>query len=173
MTREQFKEIFEKYHPGLCLFAESFVTDSLVASDMVQEAIIELWKKRLTFNNEKAIKSFLYTVTRNNCLNHLKHSRVKQAYNSQVLESEVFFRDQIIEQETYQLIHAAIGELPKQGKRIIKLSLAGLKNPEIALRLDISVNTVKSVKANAIKLLRVHLKKRSLFLLLILVFSLL
>ncbi len=32
------------------------------------------------------------------------------------------------------------------------------KNPEIALRLNISINTVKSVKANAYRLLRLQLK---------------
>ncbi|GAB7089535.1 RNA polymerase sigma-70 factor [Marinifilum fragile] len=142
----------------LCLFAQKYVQDSDVAADMVQESFIKLWKGKDDFENQSAVKAFLYTVTRNNCLNYLKHNKIVLDYSLQVMEKDLFYRDHIIEQETYMAIHDAIEVLPSQGKRVVEMSMRGIKNPEIAERLSISVNTVKSVKANAYRLLRLRLQ---------------
>jgi RNA polymerase sigma-70 factor (ECF subfamily) len=156
--RKEFRSIFESLYPLLCLFAQKYVQDSDVAADMVQEAFIKLWNGENDFENERASKAFLYTVTRNNCLNYLKHNKIVLDHSLQFLENDLFFKDHLIEQETYKAIHDAIEVLPSQGKRVVELSMRGIKNPEIAERLSISVNTVKSVKANAYRLLRLRLQ---------------
>ncbi|MFA8435077.1 MAG: RNA polymerase sigma-70 factor [Marinifilaceae bacterium] len=156
--RTEFRQFFEGFYPMLCLFAQKYVQDTDVASDMVQDAFIKLWKGKEDFENENAVKGFLYTVTRNNCLNYIKHNKIVLDYSVQAMESEQFFRDHIIEEETYKSIHDAIEVLPSQGKRVVEMSMRGFKNPEIALRLNISVNTVKSVKSNAYRLLRLQLQ---------------
>ena len=156
--RKEFRQFFESLYPILCLFAQKYVQDSDVAADMVQEAFIKLWKGE-ELVNENAAKSFLYTVTRNNCLNYLKHSKIVHDYSLKAMEKELFYRDHLIEQETYKAVHDAIEVLPSQGKRVVEMSMRGIKNPEIAERLSISVNTVKSVKANAYRLLRLRLQE--------------
>ncbi|WP_157471501.1 RNA polymerase sigma-70 factor [Marinifilum fragile] len=155
---KEFQQFFERFYPMLCLFAQKYVQDSDVAADMVQESFIKLWKGKDDFENQSAVKAFLYTVTRNNCLNYLKHNKIVLDYSLQVMEKDLFYRDHIIEQETYMAIHDAIEVLPSQGKRVVEMSMRGIKNPEIAERLSISVNTVKSVKANAYRLLRLRLQ---------------
>ena len=165
MKKKEFKQFFDSHYPLLCLFAQKYVQDADVASDMVQEAFVKLWNGREEFENKNAVKGFLYTVTRNNCLNCLKHDKVKMEFSSHPMDSDLYFRDQIIVEETYQAIHDAIEVLPSQGKRVVEMSMRGLKNPEIALRLNISVNTVKSVKANAYRLLRLQLKDALIILL--------
>jgi len=156
----------------LCLFAQKYVQDTDVASDMVQVAFIKLWKGKEDFENENAVKGFLYTVTRNNCLNYIKHNKIILDYSLQAIEKDLFFRDHLIEEETYKAIHDAIEVLPSQGKRVVEMSMRGFKNPEIALRLNISVNTVKSVKSNAYRLLRLQLHDVIVFLLAWILFSL-
>lgn len=155
---KEFQQFFERFYPMLCLFAQKYVQDSDVAADIVQESFIKLWKGKDDFENQSAVKAFLYTVTRNNCLNYLKHNKIVLDYSLQVMEKDLFYRDHIIEQETYMAIHDAIEVLPSQGKRVVEMSMRGIKNPEIAERLSISVNTVKSVKANAYRLLRLRLQ---------------
>ena len=155
---KEFRQFFERFYPLLCLFAQKYVQDSDIAADMVQEAFIKLWNGKDEINNENAAKGFLYTVTRNNCLNYLKHHKIVLDYSLQVMENDLYCRDHIIEQETYNAIHDAIEVLPSQGKRVVEMSMRGIKNPEIAERLSISVNTVKSVKANAYRLLRLRLQ---------------
>ncbi|MBN2598840.1 MAG: RNA polymerase sigma-70 factor [Marinifilaceae bacterium] len=170
MKRKEFKSFFESFYSSLCLFAKKYVDDSDVAADMAQESFIKLWNGKEAFDNENAMKGFLYMVTRNSCLNYIKHHKVIENYVVQALEKELFFRDNILEEETYYEIHRAIEVLPAQGKRVVQMSMKGIKNPEIALRLNISVNTVKSVKSNAYRLLRLQLQDVVLVLLVMLGF---
>jgi RNA polymerase sigma factor (sigma-70 family) len=69
------------------------------------------------------------------------------------------FDDFAFENEVYQLLYDAINSLPPNGKQVIELSMDGLKNKEIAKSLNISVNTVKTLKLRAYKFLREKLKK--------------
>ena len=158
MKRKEFKPFFESFYSSLCLFARKYVQNSDVAADMAQEAFIKLWNGKEAFDSENAMKGYLYMVTRNSCLNYIKHHKVVSDYAAQNLEKELFFRDNILEEETYSEVHKAIEVLPSQGKRVVQMSMKGIKNPEIALRLNISINTVKSVKSNAYRLLRLHLQ---------------
>ena len=167
MNRKEFKVFFESFYSSLCLFARKYVKSGDVAADMAQEAFIKLWKGKEAFDNENAMKGYLYMVTRNSCLNHIKHSKVVLDFAVQAMEKELFFRDNILEQETYYEIHKAIEVLPSQGKRVVQMSMKGLKNPEIALRLNVSINTVKSVKANAYRLLRLQLKDSVVFIIIL------
>jgi len=169
--RKEFRTFFDSFYPMLCLFAQKYVQDTDVASDMVQDAFIKLWKGKEDFENENAVKGFLYMVTRNNCLNYIKHQKITLEYSVQAMEKDLFFRDHMVEAETYKSIHDAIEVLPFQGKRVVEMSMSGVKNPEIAQRLDISVNTVKSVKSNAYRLLRLQLQD-VVMLLLVLIFFL-
>lgn len=166
-----FKTFFHTFYPILTVFAERYVGDSDVANDMAQEAFIKLWKSELRFIDNNARKAYLYTITKNSCLNYLKHKKIEQKYQVECVESELFFRDQVIEQETFMLIRKAVSELPKQAKKVIEFSLNGLQNPEIAIRMNISVNTVKSLKTNGYRLLRQNLKEHAILMLTVLMYK--
>ena len=106
-------------------------------------------EKRIDFNHEKAIKAFLYTSVRNKCLNYLNHKAVLQKHEEKLiyeLESESFFTQHVVEEETFNQLYLEIEHLPNAAKKIILLALKGLKNKEIAEVLNISENTVKTQK---------------------------
>ncbi len=162
-----FEDIFTSLYTPLCSFADTYLKDRNLAEDIVQEIFITLWHKRKDFINLLSLKTFLYRSVSNKCLNHIKHEKVINKYQEVQLEktqSETFYNDHIIEEETHRLIYRAIDELPPSCKEIVYLSLQGLKNPEIAEELSISVNTIKTQKALAYKKLRIKLKDIILFL---------
>ena len=111
---QDFKALFNAYFPALCLYAERIVSDSDAAKDVVQEVFIKLLKSNAMFENEKAIKAYLYILTRNSCLDSIKKSR-----NDLRLTNEELFSYSENEEE-----------------------------------LNISVNTVKTLKLRAYKKLR-------------------
>lgn len=57
-----------------------------------------------------------------------------------------FFSTELVLQETARLVDHAVDTLPLRCKKIIKLSLLGYKNGEIANELEITLNTVKAQK---------------------------
>lgn len=78
------------------------------------------------------------------------------------------FDEKILEEEVYAILIEQLNQLPEGCKEIFELSaIEGLKYKEIASNLNISVNTVKSQRARAIKLLKEKLKNHPFLLLLV------
>ena len=151
-----FKEIFKKYYLPVRSFAWRFVKDNDIAEDIVQDCFLNVWEKRLTFNVITEIRNYLYTSTRNACLDHLKHEQIKQKHAIQLLTtaSQEEEQEYILEEEVDALIHQAIGTLPRQAQKMVIMTLNGDSNLEIAQKLNITVNTVKSTKLKAYQILR-------------------
>ncbi|MBT28550.1 MAG: RNA polymerase sigma-70 factor [Thalassobius sp.] len=149
LDKKAFKLIFDKFFNALCAFAYKYLNEVSAAEDLVQEAFVSFWEKGENFENESAIKAFLYTSVRNKCLNYLKHQTVKQKHEQNLiyeLESDQFFTQHVIEEEVFNQLYQEISQLPKSAQQIMLLALKGLKNKEIAEQLDISENTVKTQK---------------------------
>ena len=161
--KSAFRDLFDHYFSALAAFGYTYVPDTSIVEDMVQEAFIACWEKREDFNHINALKSFLYTSVRNKCLNHLKHKAVQKKHEGALvyeLESDHHFANHVIEEETFNLLHAEIRDLPKSAQEIMMLALNGLKNQEIAEELNISLNTVKTQKKIAYSKLKDRLGHR-------------
>ena len=157
----QFKVIFDDYFEIIVRFILNYVDNDLkVAQDIAQESFLELWDSEISFFNDKHCKGFLYLTSKNKALNVIKHQRVKEAHLNHYpgLESERFYQNQVIEEETRYLVHQAINKLPEQSKKVILLRLDGYKQEDIAKKLNISVDTVKYHRKQAYRSLRKSLK---------------
>lgn len=157
-----FKFFFEGFYPSVCVFANKYLNDTDLSEDFAQEALIEFWKNRENFNDFNAIKGFIYTVTRNKCLNHIKLKGIRERILSNDIFTEDYFYELVLEEETYREIYQAVDNLAPQSRKIVWLSMNGNKNQEIADRLAVSINTVKTLKKNAYKELRLQLKGKEL-----------
>lgn len=165
-----FKEIFKQYYLPVRLFAQRFMKDSNIAEDIVQDAFLQVWEKKLEFNAFAEIRNYLYTTTRNACLDYLKHKRVTQKHELyiQTFMTEEEEKEYILEDEVDSLIYQAIGSLSKQAREIVIMTMNGASNLEIAQTLNTTINTVKSTKLKAYKILRKRLRNIQWFLALLL-----
>lgn len=161
-----FNEIYDSMFHSLCLFGYKMIPEEDVVSDVVQEVFISFWKKREQFTSPGKTRSYLYTSVRNNILTQIrdKHT-ISLETNPQ--EEEIEFNNHIAVEETYRLIYDAIQDLPSQTSKVIDLTINGYGNPEIAEALNVSVNTVKTLKKKGYSKLRERLKN-NVFALLIL-----
>lgn len=160
-NKTAFNQIFDTFYSSLCLFTNKYINDFKESEDIAQEAFIIIWEKRKNFSNINSLKAFLYQTAKNKSLNAIKHLKVKNRYNEariKELETENYFADHLIEEETHRIIIQRINELPPQSRKIILHSLKGLKNNEIAEKMEISINTVKTQKKIAYKKLKFQLK---------------
>lgn len=156
---DAFKHFFESLYPSLCLFANRYLRDPDASLDITQDAFVYIWKMKDKIHSIDSAKTYLYKYVRNRSLNYLRDQKQRSLLNYEQLNSETFFRDNLIEEETYQLIYKAIWNLPPQGQKVIELALDGLKNQEIAEELNITINTVKTIKQRAFKVMREELKE--------------
>ena len=157
-----FKKIYDRYFNALYLFGMKYISTQNVMEDILQEVFIKTWEKRAFFFHELALKAFLYKSVKNSCLNHIEHQAVQKKFENrqdQDLYSENTFYKNIIEEEVNLHISEALKELPESARIIYLLSLKGVRNKDIAEDLKISVNTVKTQKLRATRILKEKLKK--------------
>ena len=149
---QSFDRLFLKYYQSLFLYANKFVSDHDEAHNLVQDVFTRIYEKRIYERDQDYLKHYLFNAVRNACFNHYKHQKVISKHYSkaqmEMREMEInhfSIERSIIEKEIFQKIHEAIGELPEQQKEVILLSrFEGLKNKEIADRLQIPVRTVET-----------------------------
>ncbi|MFA5849554.1 MAG: RNA polymerase sigma-70 factor [Bacteroidales bacterium] len=158
---DAFRSLFENYYPSLVFFAESYVRDQEKARDIVQDIFLRLAGQKEIFKTVTNLKSYLYTSVKNSSIKVLKHEEVKNRYVSHVvtiLTPEDRFWERVLEEETYRILYQSIEKLPPQTKAVYYLSLNGLSNKEIAEKLGISTETVKTHKQNGKKQLQKNMK---------------
>lgn len=160
LNEQGFHDIFNKYYVALCSFANQYTENQDASADIVQDSFAKLWQIREDFFYLHQVKAFLYTSVRNKALNEIEHSKVVYEYAQKVIEKNkiLFFHDAIVEEETYRIVLEAIEKLPDQMRAIMQLALEGRKNAEIAEQLDVSAETVHTLKKMAYKKLREYLK---------------
>jgi RNA polymerase sigma-70 factor (ECF subfamily) len=170
-NKETFQFIFNKYYLGLYYYAKKITGNKENAEEAVQNTFLKLWEKPETLNIEKSLDSYLYKAVYNNCLNLLKQLQVKEKYTDnyrrRIQDAEDLYQITaengqaiLIADELHEKIESSISKLPKQCKEIFNLSRKeGLKNKEIAEKLEISLNTVTKQISIALGRLRKSLKQ--------------
>lgn len=158
--RATMQYLFRRFYLPLRSFAYQHVKDDSITDDFVQNAFLNLWERRMNFNAVLAVKSFLYLNVRNACLNYLKREQVRIRHEGHVIRmlTEEDCADIALEEEVNRLVYDAVAALPEQSRRVVLLTMEGVPNPEIAERLNISTNTVKTLKMRAYRMLRERLK---------------
>jgi RNA polymerase sigma-70 factor (ECF subfamily) len=161
-SSKEFEGIFKRYFTSLCIFSDKIIHQENLAKDIVQEAFLKVWKSDNAFENENALKAYLYVVTKNLSIHHLRKNKVREITNPEKLNliDNDFVLHEIIREETYRMLSEAIHTLGIRSQAIVGMMLEGKSNAEIAEALNISVNTVKTMKARSTKTLKKILGKQ-------------
>ncbi|WP_044265268.1 RNA polymerase sigma factor [Bacteroides timonensis] len=156
------------------VFASRYVDDSCLIDDFLQEAYIKLWTRRKSIGKVTSIHNYFYSILRNTILDKWAYffQSEKSERNPEHLDisSDETFMQHLIEAESANLIAQAIQKLSPQSQQVIEMTIDGKSMQEIADALQLTVNSVKTVKYRAIKRLSALLSKEDFLLLLVLVF---
>lgn len=170
-----FEIVFKNYYKPLCNYANTLLKDIDESEETVQNLFYKIWNKRETIVVSGALKSYLYRATHNECLNKIKHGKVKHLYAEDYKKSANDFEDGVVTIQSKELvkeINQAIDELPEQCQKVFKLSrFENLKYSEIAEKLSISIKTVENHMGKALKILRDQLKDHLSILIFLLFFN--
>jgi RNA polymerase sigma-70 factor (ECF subfamily) len=161
-----FRRLFERYFCSLKAHARHFTGSAAIAEDIVQDAFVQLWELRESFDFQGPVKSWLYHTVHNKCINYLKHMQVEGKFRNSVMlrlrEAELFHPDfcdiqpDLLSDEEFSLrLNAAVEALPERCRTTFLLSRqAGLTNRQIAEKMEISVKAVERNMTRALTFLR-------------------
>ena len=157
----EFEDFFKEHFAIFSSFAFRYISDPNLCEDIVQEVFLSFWEKRGSFVSKVSAKSFFYISIRNACLNKIKHDKVKSKYlnykQTEDLSSDSFL-EAVFKKEVYREIYQEVNKLPEVAQKILRLTLRGKNNEEIANLLGIAINTVKVHKNRTYKILRRNLR---------------
>jgi RNA polymerase sigma-70 factor (ECF subfamily) len=157
-----FEALFRHYYPHLCLYATRILKNDSAAEEIVQDLFVRLWEKRKKTEIETSVKHYLFRAVKNQCLNYIKHNKIKKDYSQKFLaetESAALNDNFETHTELFQKMEESIAELPEKRQEIFRLNRQeGLKYREIAEKLNISIKTVETQMGLAMKTLREKLR---------------
>ena len=151
-----FDDLFRYNYRPLCLYALHYLQNADLAEDVVQESYASLWEKLQEGTPILNRKSYLYTMVRNRCLDHLRKKGLPTESLKPYDTYGIIDDDDAQERsQTEARLWTAIDSLPEKCREVFILSKRdGLKYEEIAEELGLSVNTVRNQISKALKVLK-------------------
>ena len=162
-----FEELYRQYYIFLCLVAEHIVRNHSDAEEIVSDVFVRLWNIREKIDITTSVKGYLIKAVHNTSLNYLERFRLTHKLTDSLSNSDYEFLawdsdyplGQLYEKEIMNILEQGISELPDGCRKIFILSRnEDMKYSDIADKLGISVNTVKTQMKIALARLRENLK---------------
>jgi RNA polymerase sigma factor (sigma-70 family) len=72
---EAYATIFREHYSWLVLSASRLLGDRSLAEEVVQDVMLELWRRRAELTLTGPLRAYLHQSARNRALNHLRHGR--------------------------------------------------------------------------------------------------
>lgn len=155
-----FDALFRRYYKPLCTYATRFVPP-VRAEELVQDTLMWVWENRTSLIPEMPLKSLLFTIVKNKSLNSASRDTLKNRIIRQLAEHyEETFDDPdfYLEGELVQRLTEALRKMPPEFRQTFRMHrLEGMTHKEIAVRLNVSPQTVNYRIGQTVRLLREEL----------------
>ncbi len=159
-----FNLLLDKYQERLYWNIRRIVISHEDADDILQNTCIKIWRALDRFKAQSALYTWLYRISVNEALQHLKQQKKKifiseediQNHLLEKLESDVYFEGDEIEKK----LQEAIIKLPKKQRLVFNMKYyENLKYEDISEVLGTSVGALKASYHLALKKLEQYLKE--------------
>lgn len=154
--KKDFDRTFIRWYESLFLFALKFVKDEEVGKDIVNDAFEYLWKN-FTEVEENTVKTYLFTIVRTKCIDHLR----KQSHRNQYIAfaskmSQLYVEIDMNEpDERLRLINEAMRKLTPYNRMILQECYVNKKKyKEVAEELHVSVAAIHKNIVKALRIIR-------------------
>ncbi len=154
-----FDALFRAWYAPLVRVAEAILRERAPAEEVVQDVMLELWRRRDRLPDTESPRAYLYRATRNRALNHIRRRRLERRGEPVLIAASARVSAaadaDVDASELDTAIRAAIEALPDRCREIFEMSrVGGLKYADIAELLGISVKTVEAQMGKALRSLR-------------------
>jgi len=166
-----FREFFFLYYKDLYKYATFILKREVEADDILQEVFLSVWNQGDKLNVTVSFNSYLYRAVYLKCIKLLKKHELERKHqvDYSLIIREAFLLENysdknipasIVEKEFRLKLKTAVESLPNKTRQTFQLSRnEGLKNHEIAEKMQISIKAVEANMTRALKLLKRNLKE--------------
>jgi len=150
MQPENFYQQVAPFKDKLYRYALKILRDSYQAEDILQEALIKVWKKSEQFQEIENKEAWCMTIVRNLCLDKLRSNKrrrtVDLADHVKIADHSPSTVDKMEKKEMMDRIKAEIEKLPEKMKTVMHLrDIEGYSYQEIS---DMTEYTLDQIKVN-------------------------
>lgn len=158
--KQAFALLFRHFGPRLKSFFMRWTVSSGVAEDLVQETMLNVWRRASYFDPSRAgVATWMFTIARNVRIDHLRRQRDPSALPADPEDPPASVEDWLLGTERDARVRHALVALSAEQQTIIRLSYFSEKSQtEIADELGIPLGTVKSRTRLAMNRLRALLE---------------
>lgn len=147
---EVFSLLVSKYQNLVFTICSRVFDNREEAEDIAQESFIKCFQSFKQFKGESKFSSWLYTITYNTCMNHLKYKKRQTSVEdiTNIADHEIIEQDQIFakleQKEQTNLIQQALSKLELDEQMIIQLYYyEELPIKEISSILSLKIENIK------------------------------
>ncbi len=160
----KFKEIYNAYHQKIYGYARYITKSEVLAEEITQDVFMKIWENLQEHNTIINFDAWVTTVVRNRSYTYLRRVALERllldnfTHPQEVKSASVV--SNLIEDELLERLNQIVSRLPKQQRAVYTLSRKEeITYKEIAKRLGISINSVKSHMRAALKKVRQRLEE--------------
>ncbi|RZK42464.1 MAG: RNA polymerase sigma-70 factor [Pedobacter sp.] len=172
-----FRILYNRYYNKVYTYAMRIFKNETQAEEVVQEVMLKLWKFGDKLSQIQNLDAYLKVSSKNKALDlfrrqeHLRHAESELSMDWKGYHNET--EEQILLNETRQILKNAIDQLPEQQRTVYLLCHQdGLKYQQAADKLNLSPETVKFYMKLALRSLRSYLTNHTDVVSLIIIFKL-
>mgnify|MGYP002622635481 CR=1 FL=1 len=157
------EHLYKEHYRSLYLFALSYLDSEDEASDVVAGVFETVWQqwRRKSVREPTASPSFLFTLTKNRCVDVLRRDKARRHYASLMRRAEAFDTTSDVSEYEQSIVRLrqAISRLPEPGRSILThCYFKRMSYQETADHLELSIVVVRKNMLKVFKILRETLK---------------
>lgn len=142
---EAFEALYRRHSPAIFGLALRMLQNRADAEDILQEIFLQAYDRLPSFEGRSAFGTWLYRLSVNRCLDHLRSRGSKEQNRTEPLTPELPGRASPSALRGLEL-ERAIGELPPSSRAAFLLHhVAGFDHKEVGEMMGIAVGTSKSL----------------------------
>lgn len=161
-SHQAFRQIFDFYRNRVFGYALRYLKTEELAEEIVQEIFLKLWLNREKLHEISNFGGYLRRLSVNRVLDeirsqHSKRNAVLKSINDWN-EEDTSMEKKIYDKDSAAYIDKLLLQIPKQQQLVYRLChIEGLKQKEVAEKLQLSTSTVKNHLKEAVKNLKILL----------------
>lgn len=159
-----FRELFQAYRKKLFSYLFKMTASREMAEDAIQDIFLKLWMVRETLPAVGNINAYLHRMAHNHAYHGFRRLSKETLLLDHLRKMEDSDRvspaQELLSKETAAYIQSLVNQLTPQQRKVFLMSREeGLKQAEIASRLNVSISTVKKHMVDALSFLREEIRQ--------------